>query len=102
MNTGIQFPLITHKGSPSLRVWVYKLIQILEDRFPQTTLDIRFLTISSSSAALNKPIPSAVRTIAGLSGKEISFDFFFSGGVPSGWDFVDEALGYQVVVPSDR
>lgn len=41
-------------------------------------------TSSSSSAVLNKLIPSAVRTIAGLSAKETSFDFFFEselGGI---------------------
>jgi hypothetical protein len=43
---------------------------------------------SSSSAVLNKLIPSAVRTIAGLSGKETSFDFFFES-VPGGMRIVD-------------
>ena len=47
---------------------------------------------SSSSADLNKRIPSAVRTIAGLSGKETSFDFFFLESVVGGMRIVDFAV----------
>ena len=46
---------------------------------------------SSSSAVLNKLIPSAVRMIAGLSGKETSFDFFFLASVLGGMRIVDFA-----------
>ena len=55
-------------------------------------------TSSSSSADLNKHIPSAVRTIAGLSGKETSFDFFLEsvlGGMRI-VDFVGDSTGVGV------
>ena len=48
---------------------------------------------SPSSADLNKRIPSAVRTIAGLSGKLTSFDFFFLESVLGGMRIVDFAGG---------
>ena len=54
---------------------------------------------SPSSAVLNKFIPSAVRVIAGLSGKETSFDFFFFESVVGGMrivDFVGESKGAGV------
>lgn len=54
---------------------------------------------SSSSADLKRRIPSAVRTIAGLSGKETSFDFFFLESVLGGirmMDFAGESSGAGV------
>ena len=50
-------------------------------------------TSSSSSADLNKRIPSAVRMIAGLSGKETSFDPFFLVSALGGMRIVDFAGG---------
>jgi len=46
-------------------------------------------TSSSSLAVLNEPIRFAARMIAGLSGEEISFDFFEN--VPGGMRVVDFA-----------
>jgi hypothetical protein len=54
---------------------------------------------SPASAVMNKFIPSAVRIIAGLSGKETSFDFFFFESVLGGMrivDFADECKGAGV------
>lgn len=56
-------------------------------------------TSSCSSAVLNKLIPSAVRIIAGLSGKETSFDLCFLDSKLGGMrivDFVGESNGVGV------
>jgi len=86
VNNGIRFPFITCE-SGLLRVWVYKLTQVLGDKFPQSTLDVRLSNIRLPVGGLKQAHPICRANDRGLP-EETSLDFFFEN-VPGGMRIVD-------------
>jgi len=57
MNAGVQLPLVAYKSGLFLRVHIYKLIRVLEGKFPQSIFDIRLLDVQFLVGRLEQAHP---------------------------------------------